>query len=86
MPRSTNMPYELRMTAVFAMQAKETVLMPTPTQWAHESCDRRDDPESGARIIQLTGSAAISNNIYCEEPYGSPDGTRVAAASTHTPT
>jgi len=49
-----------------------------PTHWAHESCDRRDDPESGARIIQLTGSAAISNNIYCEEPYGSPDGTRVA--------
>jgi hypothetical protein len=48
-----------------------------PIQWAQESCDRRDDPVSGARIIQLTSAAAISNNIYGEQPYGSPDGRRI---------
>lgn len=53
-----------------------------PIQWAQESCDRRDDPISGARIIQLTSSSLISNNIYCEQPYTSPDGKRVAIART----
>src|SRR6185503_16728963 len=48
--------------------------------WAQESCDRRDDPISGARIIQLTSAAAISNNIYGEQPYCSPDGKRIAIA------
>ena len=27
-------------------------------QWMQESCDLRDDPVSGARIIQLTSAAA----------------------------
>ena len=48
--------------------------------WAYESCDRRDDPVSGARIIQLTSAAAISNNIYGEQPYCSPDGRRLVIA------
>ena len=48
-----------------------------PALWAQESCDRRDDPVSGARIIQLTSAALISNNIYGEQPYGSPDGKRI---------
>ena len=48
--------------------------------WAQESCDRRDDPASGARIIQLTSAAAISNNVYGEQPYTSADGKRVAIA------
>jgi hypothetical protein len=47
-------------------------------RWAAEACDRRDDPESGARIVQLTSSAAVSNNIYGEQPYTSPNGNRVA--------
>lgn len=51
-----------------------------PTQWAQESCDRQDDPISGARIIQLTSAAAISNNIYSEQPYASPDGRRILIA------
>jgi hypothetical protein len=50
------------------------------TQWMQESCDRRDDPVSGARIIQLTSAAAISNNIYGEQPYTSPDGKRIIVA------
>jgi len=48
--------------------------------WAQESCDKRDDPISGARIIQLTSAAAISNNIYGEQPYTSPDGKRIIVA------
>ena len=48
------------------------------TQWAGEACDRRFDPESGAMITQLTSSAASSINIYCEQPYTSPDGNRIA--------
>jgi hypothetical protein len=51
-----------------------------PTIWAQESSDRRDDPVSGARIIQLTSAAAISNNIYGEQPYTSPDGKRIIIA------
>lgn len=49
-------------------------------RWAQESCDRRDDPVSGARIIQLTSACAISNNIYGEQPYCSPDGKRIVIA------
>ena len=48
------------------------------TRWAAEACDRRYDPESGALVTQLTSSAASSINIYCEQPYTSPDGNRVA--------
>jgi hypothetical protein len=51
-----------------------------PVKWAQESCDRRDDPLSGARIVQLTSAAAISNNIYGEQPYCSPDGKRIVIA------
>ena len=47
-------------------------------QWAAEASDRRYDIESGALITQLTSSAASSINIYCEQPYTSPDGNRVA--------
>ena len=51
-----------------------------PIQWTHESADLRDDPVSGARIKQLTSAAAISNNIYGEQPYTSPDGKRIIIA------
>jgi len=46
--------------------------------WDSEACDRRFDPVSGAKIIQLTSSAVISINIYCEQPYCSPNGNRLA--------
>ena len=49
-----------------------------PTQWAAEACDHRHDSESGALITYLTSSALTSINIYCEQPYTSPDGNRVA--------
>jgi len=51
-----------------------------PVQWGQESCDRYDDPVSGARVIQLTSAAMISNNIYGEQPYASPDGKRIMIA------
>ena len=34
-----------------------------------ESADWGTDPDSGSRIIRLTSSVAMSNNIYCEQPY-----------------
>jgi hypothetical protein len=48
--------------------------------WAAESSDLYDDPVSGARIVQLTSGGYTSNNIYCEQPYTSPDGKRVIIA------
>ena len=50
-----------------------------PTQCAGEACDHRHDSESGALITYLTSSALTSINIYCEQPYTSPDGNRVAS-------
>lgn len=49
-------------------------------EWQQEACDLRDDPVSGARIIKLTSGPMINNNIYCEQPYCSPDGKRIAIA------
>ena len=46
-------------------------------QWIQEACDQRPDPESGALVTRLTSAPVISNNIYCEVPYGSPDGRRI---------
>lgn len=57
-----------------------TSIAKKPVAWMYESCDRYDDPVSGARIIQLTSAAAISNNIYGEQPYCSPDGKRLVIA------
>lgn len=47
-------------------------------QWKYEACDLKPDPVSGAKIAALTTSPCVSNNIYCEQPYTSPDGRRVA--------
>ena len=51
--------------------------------WAQECCDRFDDPDSGSRVIQITSSAAMSNNVYGEQPYTSPDGKRIAILRMH---
>jgi len=45
-----------------------------------EGADWGIDPESGAQVVRLTSAAAWSHNIYCEQPYGSPDGRRVLVA------
>lgn len=46
----------------------------------HEYSDWGTDPDSGAVVRRLTSAAAHSNNIYCEKPRGSPDGTRLLVA------
>lgn len=46
----------------------------------HEYSDWGTDPDSGAVVRRLTSAAAHSNNIYCEKPLGSPDGTRLLVA------
>ena len=52
--------------------------MPDPEMpHLRESSDWGADPDSGARIIRLTSNVAMSHNIYCEQPYGSPDGRRL---------
>ncbi len=49
----------------------------TPS-FCYETCRILNDPDSGALVVRLTTAAAISSNIYCEQPYSSPDGRRVA--------
>ncbi|HVF10043.1 MAG TPA: hypothetical protein VNA16_04530 [Abditibacteriaceae bacterium] len=49
-----------------------------PVTWRSEACDQAPDPESGASIVRLTQAAKHSVNIYCEQPYTSPDGKRIA--------
>lgn len=49
----------------------------TPAFW-YEVCHLYRDPDSDAPVRRLTSAAAVSHNIYCEQPYASPDGKRVA--------
>jgi hypothetical protein len=43
-----------------------------------ESCDIEADPESGAGIRACTSAPAITHDVYCEQPYCSADGNRLA--------
>lgn len=47
-------------------------------KWAGEACDRCIDPVSGSMVTQLTSTPFSNINIYCEQPYTSPDGNRIA--------
>lgn len=49
-------------------------------KWRAEACDLASDPGSGAEIARLTGAALHSCNLYFEQPYGTPDGRRIAFA------
>jgi len=53
--------------------------------WWKEALDLPDDPVSGARISKLTGAPMNNINIYCELPYGTPDGKRIAYTRALTP-
>ncbi|MCC7193583.1 MAG: hypothetical protein IT444_12475 [Phycisphaeraceae bacterium] len=46
--------------------------------WLPEAIDLKPDPVSGAAITQLTSAPVVNNNIYCEQPYTSPDSKRIA--------
>src|SRR5204863_5108376 len=43
-----------------------------------EGADQGVDPASGASIYRLTSGPQMNHNIYCEQPYGSPDGKTIA--------
>lgn len=49
-----------------------------PVVWKGEACDQHPDPETGVSTVRLTQSSFHSINIYCEQPYTSPDGRRIA--------
>ena len=46
--------------------------------WMGEACDLPPEPETGTAVTRLTASAMSNINIYCEQPYTSPDGRRIA--------
>jgi hypothetical protein len=52
--------------------------MPYTPAFCYEVVVLPPDPDSGASIARVTSAAAISHNIYCEQPYSSPDGQYVA--------
>lgn len=47
-------------------------------RWLSEACDQYPDPESGAAITRFTTAVTNQCNIYCEQPYTTPDGKRIA--------
>lgn len=49
-----------------------------PLMWAGEGADQGCDPDSGAAIRRLTSGPMMNHLFYCEQPYTSPDGRRVA--------
>ncbi len=54
-------------------------------RWCGEACDLIHDPVSGALITRLTCSIMNNINIYCEQPYTSPDGKRIAYTRSYGP-
>lgn len=53
--------------------------------WVSEACDLADDPQSGARITRLTSAVMSNINIYCEQPYSTPDGRYIAYTRSQGP-
>ncbi|NQU09619.1 hypothetical protein HQ590_02420 [bacterium] len=49
-----------------------------PVAWTFEGADLGPDPDSGAAVRRLTSGPMMNHLIYCEQPYTSPDGKRVA--------
>ena len=47
-------------------------------RWLSEACDEYGDPDSGAAITRFTTAVTNQCNIYCEQPYTTPDGRRIA--------
>ena len=54
-------------------------------KWQSEACDLTHDPVSGALITRLTCSVMHNINIYCEQPYTSPDGKKIAYTRSFAP-
>ena len=54
------------------------MITPKKISWWMESCDIGPAPESGAPIRMCTSAAALTHDVYCEQPYCSEDGNRLA--------
>lgn len=48
-------------------------------KWAKEARGFPPDPLSGAWITRLSGSSVRTENIYCDAPRATADGTRFAS-------
>ena len=46
--------------------------------WSGEACDFLPEPATGTVITRLTSTALSNTNIYCEQPYMTPDATKFA--------
>jgi len=46
--------------------------------WWGEACDFLPEPATGTRVTRFTATPMTNTNIYCEQPYTTPDGARVA--------
>ncbi len=47
-------------------------------QWMGEACDLQPETETGTEVTRLTAAVLSNINIYCEQPYTTPDGRRIA--------
>jgi len=56
-----------------------------PVLWRSEACDQKPDPQTGVFSVRLTQAAQHSVNVYCEQPYTSPDGRRIAIMRSSEP-
>jgi len=46
--------------------------------WMSEACDFPAEAETGTYITRMTSTVMANINIYCEQPYTTPDGRRIA--------
>lgn len=46
--------------------------------WMGEACDFPPEPETGTRVTRFTATPLSNIDIYCEQPYTTPDGQRIA--------
>ncbi|NQU12051.1 hypothetical protein HQ590_14750 [bacterium] len=47
-------------------------------RWMSEACDLPAEPATGTYVTRLTATVMSNINIYCEQPYTTPDGNRIA--------
>ena len=46
--------------------------------WMGEACDFPPEPETGTIVTRWTATPLSNIDIYCEQPYTTPDGSRIA--------
>lgn len=51
---------------------------PMRLDWMSEACDQPAEPATGTFVTRLTSAVMSNINIYCEQPYTTPDGRRIA--------